>query len=574
MFGAIIGDIAGSRFEFDNYRSKEFSLFGNDGIARLECGYTDDSVMTVAVAEALLDRTQGESDDDFKRRLVERMHYHGIKRPDSGYGGYFYKWLFRGKTEPYGSFGNGSAMRVAPAGWVSESLEETEHIAKLTAEVTHNHPEGIKGAQATAAAVWMARKGKTKEEIKEYISDKYYPDAFYRTLDEIRPVYRFDETCQGTVPEALIAFFESESFEDAVKCAVSLGGDSDTLAAITGAVAESYYGIPFDIINRAVSFLDEEMKQIALKFYLKYQISMINLSSEEFRVKYMTKTFAEIFHVEAELYENTDLSELRFGVRTNSAVRRGLPDYERNLGGLLKLAPENLLDLPNFSVLNWIEVTSKLEEYVGKHILVRDYAALSDIDCILKWNRDIEYVGTRSNPYFGLVDLRDGNVNEKCEVIYDFGCSEEAFLYIPKNVKKIYPSVSLLPFLAEISSESDCYCLVDNCLIEKYTKTLNGAVGTDFKIPDDGSVVIIGDNAFFGSYYSGDMILPETIEEIGDYSFAFCDMHSVRIPESIRKIGKYAFEEAQNLEVIYWPEKKKELIPQDVWLTSAEIIEY
>ena len=271
MLGAIIGDIVGSRFEFDNHKSKDFGLFGGDGINHARCEYTDDSVMTVAVADALLGRSAGEDDGVFRDRLIGRMHYHGKNRLYAGYGARFFFWIKDGLSEPYYSWGNGSAMRAAPVGWVSDSLAETERLAKLTAEVTHNHPEGIKGAQAVAAAIWMARSGQSKDQIRKYIEKNYYPEAFRKSLDEIRPTYEFDESCQGTVPEALTAFYESDSFEDALRNAVSLGGDSDTLADITGGIAEAYYGIPDEIRREAMEFLDDEMRRIAGRFAEVFQ---------------------------------------------------------------------------------------------------------------------------------------------------------------------------------------------------------------------------------------------------------------------------------------------------------------
>ncbi len=266
MFGAIIGDIVGSRFEFDDHKSKDFNLFGNDGIIGIPCEYTDDSVMTVAVADTLLEREGQEDDEAFKKRLVEKLHYHGRKRMNAGYGTRFYCWLRDGSTEPYNSWGNGSAVRVAPVGWVSDTLEETEHIAKLTAEITHDHPEGVKGAQAVAAAIWMARIGKSKEEIRAYMEQKYYPEAFQKCLDEIRPEYEFDVSCRGTVPVALETFYEADSFEDTLRNAVSVGGDSDTLTGIAAGIAEAYYGIPDPIRREAMAFLDEEMRRIAVRF--------------------------------------------------------------------------------------------------------------------------------------------------------------------------------------------------------------------------------------------------------------------------------------------------------------------
>lgn len=278
MLGAIIGDIAGSRFEFNNYKSKNFALFGGDGLAGGKVYFTDDTVMTVAVAAALLKTREqtreqtraAESEENFKRTLTGSMHYYGARYPHAGYGGRFGYWLESRSRQPYNSFGNGAAMRVSPAAWAADSLKESERLAALTAGVTHDHPEGIKGAQATAAAIWMAGSGSTKQQIREYIEERYYPRSLKRTLAEIRPGYTFDETCQGTVPEAIIAFLESENFADAIRCAVSLGGDSDTLAAITGSIAEAFYGIPPEIKAEAMSLLDDELRGVVREFYRSY----------------------------------------------------------------------------------------------------------------------------------------------------------------------------------------------------------------------------------------------------------------------------------------------------------------
>ena len=248
VIGAIIGDIAGSRFEFDNIKTKKFDLFHRS------CDFTDDTVMTLAVGKALIGQKPLEAPEAFKKHLVETMHEVGGRYPYCGYGGNFVEWIVRRRTTPYNSFGNGSAMRVSAAGWAAASLREAEEIAKLTAEVSHNHPEGIKGAQAVAASIFLARWGKDKGEIKRYITEKYYKIDF--TLDEIRPYYDFDVTCQGSVPQALEAFFESTSFEDAIRNAISIGGDSDTIAAIAGSVAEAYYNIDKSIRETALSFLD------------------------------------------------------------------------------------------------------------------------------------------------------------------------------------------------------------------------------------------------------------------------------------------------------------------------------
>lgn len=248
MIGAIIGDIVGSVYEWNNIKTKNFPLFNS------ECFFTDDTVMTLAIAEGLMN---GGDDEDF----IAAMKKYGRLYPDSGYGGRFGSWLFSDDISPYNSWGNGSAMRVSPVAWAFDTLSEVEKYAEISAAVTHNHPEGIKGAQAIAAAIFLARKGKTKEEIKAYIEKKYGYNL-NRSLDEIRPNYRFNESCQETVPEAIIAFLESVDFEDAIRNAISLGGDSDTLAAITGSIAEAVYGIPKDIKEKALLILDQGLLNV------------------------------------------------------------------------------------------------------------------------------------------------------------------------------------------------------------------------------------------------------------------------------------------------------------------------
>ena len=264
MTGAIIGDIVGSRFEFNNRKTKAFTLFTP------RCHFTDDTVMTLAVADAL-NRYEHISDyEQFKRTLIRSMHEIGGHYMSCGYGGRFYRWIKERRTEPYGSYGNGSAMRVSPAGWYAESLGQAEKIAAATAEVTHDHREGIKGATAVAGAIYLARTGKSMEEIKSYVS-RYYTIDF--TLDEIRPTYSFDETCQGSVPQAFQAFFESVSFEDAVRNAISVGGDSDTIGAITGSVAEAFYGVDEKLKKKAESYLDERLLKIYREFNKKRKVN-------------------------------------------------------------------------------------------------------------------------------------------------------------------------------------------------------------------------------------------------------------------------------------------------------------
>ena len=267
MLGAIIGDTVGSVYEFNNIKTTDFPLFDP------RCDYTDDSIMTMAVAEWLLTDPQHGMD------TLETIFLDFAKKypcPMGGYGGGFSRWLFHpealgdygsrdfkpGTRHPYNSFGNGAAMRCSANGWMFDTLEETERVAGLSAAITHNHPEGIKGAQSTTAAIFMARHGASKEEIRDYISAKYGYNL-NRTCDEIRPVYDWDSSCQGTMPEAMVAFFDSTDFESAIRLAVSLGGDSDTLACITGGIAEAFYKkIPNGMVLKMWGLLPDDFKAI------------------------------------------------------------------------------------------------------------------------------------------------------------------------------------------------------------------------------------------------------------------------------------------------------------------------
>lgn len=266
MLGAIIGDIVGSRFEFNNHRSKEFKLFTED------CQVTDDSIMTLAIAKAIMETEKiikptfgGCNYHSEYYLLLERMSIKcmqeiGGKYPNCGYGGMFGKWVFSDKPEAYNSFGNGAAMRISPVGFAARTEGEACRLSEVITGTTHNHEEGIKGAEATAVAIFMARRGFTKSEIRNKISRNYYSLDF--TIDEIRDTYHFNETCQKTVPQAIEAFLEASSFEDAIRTAISVGGDSDTLAAITGSIAEAYYGVPVEIKEKALSYLDNDLRAI------------------------------------------------------------------------------------------------------------------------------------------------------------------------------------------------------------------------------------------------------------------------------------------------------------------------
>lgn len=261
MLGAIIGDTVGSRFEWHNHRSKDFDFL------TYKCEPTDDSIMTLAIAKAIL-----KSEDDVNKLpdlAVRYMQQLGRLFPDAGYGGAFRKWIRSNNPKPYGSFGNGAAMRVSPVGFAAKNLDEAKAMSKAVTKVTHNHPEGLKGAEATTVAIFMALHGKSMLEIRDYIDKNYYPMNF--TLDVIRDSYQFNETCQDTVPQAMMAFFESTGFEDAIRNAISIGGDSDTIAAITGGIAEAYYGIPSEIRKHELTFLNERLLAILVEFENKYK---------------------------------------------------------------------------------------------------------------------------------------------------------------------------------------------------------------------------------------------------------------------------------------------------------------
>ena len=257
MIGAIVGDIAGSRFEWHNRKSKQFTFLKEEG--GYSCQFTDDTVMTLAVADAIANwRAGGDASYGvLSRAVIESMQAFGRQFPHAGYGGSFRRWLYDGDPQPYNSWGNGAAMRVSAGGWAGQTLDEVKAMSRAVTEVTHNHLEGIKGAEATAVATFLARTGKSMEAIREVVVRDYYPLDF--TIDEIRPTYAFDVSCQGSVPQALEAFFESTSFEDAVRNAISIGGDSDTIGAICGAVAGAYYGVPEEIRMKAETFLDKPL---------------------------------------------------------------------------------------------------------------------------------------------------------------------------------------------------------------------------------------------------------------------------------------------------------------------------
>ena len=257
MYGAILGDIIGSAYEFDshNCKSKVFPLFSSRST------FTDDTVMTLAVADALMKVTPEDSDETIKLELTRSMQAIGRHYPYCGYGGRFFRWMFSENPQPYGSYGNGSGMRVSSAGWFYDDLDTVLRMAKLTADVSHNHPEGVKGAQTIASAIFLARTGSSKADIKAYVEENFHYDLS-RTCDEIRPTYHHVESCQGSVPEAVIAFLEGSDFEDVIRTAVSIGGDSDTIADMAGAIAEAFYGVPEELKTECRAWLPEDLSKI------------------------------------------------------------------------------------------------------------------------------------------------------------------------------------------------------------------------------------------------------------------------------------------------------------------------
>ena len=254
MLGAIVGDIVGSVYEFHNTKSMNFELFTPWS------RFTDDSVMTMAVAKWLV-----EDETHTIHYLIYCMQELGNRYPNAGYGGNFWAWLREENPQPYNSWGNGAGMRVSPVGLYAKTLDEALALAALTASVSHNHPEGVKGAQAIAACVFLCKEGKSKQEIKEYI-EKTFDYNLNRTIAVIRPRYEFDVSCQGSVPEAIIAFLEGNSFEEVIRLAISLGGDSDTIGAMAGSIAACMYPIPDEIVNRCNTILTEDLKEIKDKF--------------------------------------------------------------------------------------------------------------------------------------------------------------------------------------------------------------------------------------------------------------------------------------------------------------------
>lgn len=261
LLGTIIGDIAGSRFELVNNKyGKEFEFLHKF------CRYTDDSVMTLAVAKAFLEAKEDYS--NFEEQVIKSMTEVGRKYPNCGYGPSFYRWIMSEDHKPYGSFGNGSAMRISAVGVVSKSIEEIKKLSAIVTNVSHNHPDSINGSEATAVAIHMALNGKSKDEIKKYIEDNYFKIDDLK-IDTMKPQY-FHINCVETVKQSIGAFLESTDYEDAIRNAIALGGDSDTIGAITGGIASAFYGIPEDISKKVLEYLDGYLIKIHDDFNAKY----------------------------------------------------------------------------------------------------------------------------------------------------------------------------------------------------------------------------------------------------------------------------------------------------------------
>lgn len=384
MYGAILGDMVGAPYEFDRgNKSKEFEMW-NDKVK-----FTDDSVMTIAVAEALIGLKSNAEDDAVRTALIKSMQKWGHKYPWAGYGQRFFRWLGNKDPQPYGSFGNGSAMRVSSVGWLYNSLEETRRFARLSAEVTHNHPEGIKGAEAIASAIYMARKGASKEEIKEYIIQEFEYDLS-RTCDEIRPGYFHVESCQQTVPEALTAFFEGETFEDVIRTAVSLGGDCDTLTCIAGSIAEAFYGIPMLMEAQVKARINEDMLCV-LDAFDERRGRTVRHNEDEMNNAIIEHSISE-FHKEA--------SRQNLGLVMEAIYNRMVNDARWLVPVIPQQSLEDLIDLDNVSVGDVVTIEAE-QRFKYQHLETEDGRSW-----IVGFTSDEEYQKGQSSNLFTMV-IRD-----------------------------------------------------------------------------------------------------------------------------------------------------------------------
>lgn len=435
MFGAVTGEIIGSIYEFNNIKSKDFPLFGQG------CDFTDDTVMTVAVANALHTYRQQKSLSAFRDEVAAQMRALGEKYPNRGYGGRFARWLADKTMGPYESFGNGSAMRVSPVAWAAGSVEEAEMLAKASAEPTHNHPEGIKGAQAVAAAIYLGRVRKSKAEIREYIESKYYKLDF--TIDGIREGYTFNETCQGSVPQAIEAFLESADFEDAVRIAVSLGGDSDTIAAITGSIAEAFYGeVPHDIRTKAISYLSDELKACCGIF-----IAEGHDAAEEGENQVMGEFLNSILHV-----------------FSRAAADKNWLSGENEIIYVKELW-ETGQNFVNYWLSNENFVQHFAEDPRGLYFNLSTISMLSGMYFALSYNIDSE--GFDANKIFS--ELFTGNVFDTVAAAITMDM-EDIIAYINEQYKELYTLIQSYepdaPAAAKILSQGACAFFQIGCSIE------------------------------------------------------------------------------------------------------------
>ncbi|WP_156299587.1 ADP-ribosylglycohydrolase family protein [Streptobacillus canis] len=335
MLGAIIGDIIGSPYEFDqnNIKTTIFPLFSEKSC------FTDDTVMSIAVADGLI---AGYGNEELtEKEIIKAMKKWAKEYPNAGYGLRFSQWVLSDESTPYNSFGNGSAMRVSACAWLYNNLRDVEKYAEISARITHNHPEGIKGAKATAAAIFLARMGATKEYIKNYIIDTY--EYIFKPCDEIRPDYHHVESCQETVPEAFAAFFEGNSFEEVIRLAISLGGDSDTLAAIAGSIAEAYYGIDESLSSEAFKYLDEN----TVGFLTYYYEALSGLRAEKIAAMNKIMEYKPFF----------DKREIvRWLPTNNRKTPEFFADYGQEVNDLIKL-----MNTPNFADFGYQKTIKRLK---------------------------------------------------------------------------------------------------------------------------------------------------------------------------------------------------------------------
>ncbi len=408
MFGAILGDMVGAPYEFDRgEKTKEFEFWNP------RCQFTDDSVMTIAIADALIYAGTEATENEIKKAVIEAMQDWGHRYPNAGYGGRFRGWLKEKNPMPYKSWGNGSAMRVSAVGWLYDSMERTREVARWTAEVTHNHPEGIKGAEATASAIFLARNGADKDEIKHYVIDNFHYDLS-RTCDEIRPSYHHVESCQETVPEAITAFLEGEDFEDVIRTAVSLGGDCDTLTCIAGGIAEAFYGIPM-------------MMEAEVKLRLTDEMCRILDAFDELRGRYEPtdlNAFKWNASIEQAISEfHNDTSEKNFEMILESIYYRMYEDARWLVPVIPQQSLENLIDLNSVKVGDTVTIEEK-QRFKYQHLETDDGRSW-----IVAFTSDEEYHKGPSSDLFTMV------IRDILESFSDKNCPEDGIIINPWGEK-------------------------------------------------------------------------------------------------------------------------------------------